>query len=159
MRADTGRSFPAAFLSRRSRACAGRRSCRAARLAQGRRGLPARDRGLLPTRSPSCAARSPSTRQPAHDGPGPGRHRRSPRDPGPIAGKRFGLITNPSGVTSEGVPTWKALFEMADAKLVRLFGPEHGVDGGAIYMEAVGNASIRRRTSRPSRSTGRRGNP
>src|SRR5207245_7710173 len=61
-------------------------------------------------------------------------------DPGPIAGKRFGLITNPSGVTSKGVPTWKALFGMADAKLARLFGPEHGVDGGAIYMEAVGNA-------------------
>ena len=61
-------------------------------------------------------------------------------DPTPIAGKRFGLITNPSGVTSEGVPTWKALFETADAKLVRLFGPEHGVDGGAIYMESVGNA-------------------
>jgi molybdopterin-guanine dinucleotide biosynthesis protein MobB len=29
---------------------------------------------------------------------------------------------------------------MAGAKLLRLFGPEHGVDGGAIYMEAVGNA-------------------
>lgn len=38
------------------------------------------------------------------------------------------------------MPAWKALFEMRDAKLVRLFGPEHGVDGGAIYMEAVGNA-------------------
>ena len=61
-------------------------------------------------------------------------------DPRPIAGRRFGLITNPSGVTSDGVPAWKALFEMGDAKLVRLFGPEHGVDGGAIYMEAVGNA-------------------
>jgi molybdopterin-guanine dinucleotide biosynthesis protein MobB len=38
------------------------------------------------------------------------------------------------------VPSWKALFEISDAKLVRLFGPEHGVDGGAVYMEAVGNA-------------------
>ena len=61
-------------------------------------------------------------------------------DPSPIAGKRIGLITNPTGVTSAGVPTWRALFESRDAKLVRLFGPEHGVDGGAIYMEAVGNA-------------------
>ncbi len=61
-------------------------------------------------------------------------------DPAPVAGKRFGLITNPSGVTSAGVPAWKALFEMREGKLVRLFGPEHGVDGGAIYMEAVGNA-------------------
>ena len=61
-------------------------------------------------------------------------------DPTPIAGKRIGLITNPSGVTSEGVPSWKALFELTDTKLARLFGPEHGVDGGAIYMEAVGDA-------------------
>lgn len=61
-------------------------------------------------------------------------------DPSPIGGKRIGLITNPSGVTSEGVPSWKALFESSDAKLARLFGPEHGVDGGAIYMEAVGDA-------------------
>ncbi|HKA35252.1 MAG TPA: molybdopterin-guanine dinucleotide biosynthesis protein B [Thermoanaerobaculia bacterium] len=61
-------------------------------------------------------------------------------DPSPIAGRRIGLITNPSGVTSGGVPTWKALFESGAGKLFRLFGPEHGVDGGAIYMEAVGNA-------------------
>ena len=61
-------------------------------------------------------------------------------DPSPIAGKRFGLITNPSGVTSEGVPTWKALFESRTGSSSRLFGPEHGVDGGAIYMEAVGDA-------------------
>jgi molybdopterin-guanine dinucleotide biosynthesis protein MobB len=61
-------------------------------------------------------------------------------DPSPIAGRRIGLITNPSGVTSGGVPTWKALFDSGAANLLRLFGPEHGVDGGAIYMEAVGNA-------------------
>ncbi|HEY6148460.1 MAG TPA: DUF1343 domain-containing protein, partial [Thermoanaerobaculia bacterium] len=64
-------------------------------------------------------------------------------DPSPIAGLRIGLITNPSGVTSAGVPSWKALFEAPEAKLVRLFGPEHGVDGGAIYMEAVGGATHR----------------
>lgn len=62
-------------------------------------------------------------------------------DPSPIAGKRVGLITNPSGVTARGVPTWKALFESREVKLARLFGPEHGVDGGAIYMEAVGNCA------------------
>ena len=61
-------------------------------------------------------------------------------DPAAIAGTRFGLITNPSGVTSGGVPSWKALGGVPGAKLARLFGPEHGVDGGAIYMEAVGNA-------------------
>jgi molybdopterin-guanine dinucleotide biosynthesis protein MobB len=61
-------------------------------------------------------------------------------DPFPIAGKRVGLITNPAGVTSRGVPTWKALFDLPETRIVRLFGPEHGVDGGAIYMEAVGDA-------------------
>jgi molybdopterin-guanine dinucleotide biosynthesis protein MobB len=59
-------------------------------------------------------------------------------DPSPVAGRRFGLITNPSGVTSTGVPSWRALQGLTNGQLVRLFGPEHGVDGGAIYMEAVG---------------------
>ncbi|MEP6769805.1 MAG: molybdopterin-guanine dinucleotide biosynthesis protein B [Acidobacteriota bacterium] len=58
-------------------------------------------------------------------------------NPTPISGRRIGLITNPSGVTSAGVPSWKALFDSPDARLTKLFGPEHGVDGGAIYMEAV----------------------
>jgi molybdopterin-guanine dinucleotide biosynthesis protein MobB len=61
--------------------------------------------------------------------------------PWPVAGKRVGLITNGSGVTSGGVPTWKALRGAANVRLVRLFGPEHGLVGGAVYMEAVG-ASI-----------------
>ena len=61
-------------------------------------------------------------------------------DPSPIAGRRVGLLTNPSGVTSRGVPTWRALHALPDARLVRLFSPEHGVDGGAIYMEAVADA-------------------
>jgi molybdopterin-guanine dinucleotide biosynthesis protein MobB len=69
-------------------------------------------------------------------------------DPSPVAGRSIGLLTNPSGVTSRGVPTWKALFESADARLVRLFAPEHGVDGGAIYMEAVGDA-VHPRTGLP----------
>jgi molybdopterin-guanine dinucleotide biosynthesis protein MobB len=61
-------------------------------------------------------------------------------DSAPVAGRCFGLITNPSGVTSEGVPSWKALAGLRAGRLARLFGPEHGVDGGAIYMESVGNA-------------------
>jgi len=61
-------------------------------------------------------------------------------EPARVAGLRLGLVTNPSGVTAAGVPTWRALSRLADSKLVRLFGPEHGVDGGAIYMEAVGDA-------------------
>ncbi len=57
--------------------------------------------------------------------------------PWPVAGKRIGLITNVSGVTSEGLPSWKALRAASNARLVRLFGPEHGLEGGAVYMEAV----------------------
>jgi uncharacterized protein YbbC (DUF1343 family) len=57
------------------------------------------------------------------------------QDPSPIAGKRVGLITNHAGLTAAGVPSWKALFDLPDVRLVRLFGPEHGVDGGAEYME------------------------
>jgi molybdopterin-guanine dinucleotide biosynthesis protein MobB len=62
-------------------------------------------------------------------------------DLSPVAGRRIGLITNPSGVTSRGIATWKALFDSGDVRLARLFGPEHGVDGGAVYMEAVGDAT------------------
>ena len=64
-------------------------------------------------------------------------------DPSAIAGLRVGLVTNPSGVTSAGVPTWQALSDARGVRLARLFGPEHGVDGGAIYMEAVGGATHR----------------
>jgi len=62
-------------------------------------------------------------------------------NPWPVAGRRIGLITNPSGATSSGMPTWKALKASPNARLVRLFGPEHGVDGEAVYMEAVGTAT------------------
>jgi molybdopterin-guanine dinucleotide biosynthesis protein MobB len=58
----------------------------------------------------------------------------------PVAGRRIGLITNTSGVTAAGVPTWKALRATPNVRLVRLFGPEHGLEGGAVYMEAVSSA-------------------
>jgi molybdopterin-guanine dinucleotide biosynthesis protein MobB len=61
-------------------------------------------------------------------------------DPSPVAGLRVGLITNPSGVTGAGIPTWRALFRARGIRLERLFGPEHGVDGGAVYMESVEDA-------------------
>ena len=70
------------------------------------------------------------------------------QDPSPIAGKRVGLITNHAGLTAAGVPSWKALFDLPDVRLVRLFGPEHGVDGGAEYMEGV-SGSIHRETGLP----------
>lgn len=69
-------------------------------------------------------------------------------DPSPIAGKRIGLITNHAAVTAGGVPSWKALAELRDTKLTRLFGPEHGIDGGAVYMEGV-SSSIHRESGLP----------
>lgn len=69
-------------------------------------------------------------------------------DPSPVEGRRIGLVTNPSGMTADGIPSWKALFELAGARLARLFGPEHGVDGGAVYMEDVAS-SIHRETGLP----------
>ncbi|HEY3202889.1 MAG TPA: molybdopterin-guanine dinucleotide biosynthesis protein B [Thermoanaerobaculia bacterium] len=58
--------------------------------------------------------------------------------PWPVAGRRIGLITNPSGVTSSGVPSWKALKSVPNVRVVRLFGPEHGLEGASSYMESVG---------------------
>jgi len=44
-----------------------------------------------------------------------------------LKGKRIGLITNPTGMTSAGISTVDALFQVA--QLTALFGPEHGVRG------------------------------
>ena len=43
--------------------------------------------------------------------------------------KRVGLVTNPSGVDGNGVPTWKRFREASAVNLVALYGPEHGVFG------------------------------
>ena len=43
--------------------------------------------------------------------------------------KRVGLVTNPSGVDGQGVPTWKRFREASIVNLVALYGPEHGVFG------------------------------
>lgn len=69
-------------------------------------------------------------------------------DPSPIAGKRVGLIANPASVTADGVPSWKALSDLREGLLTRLFGPEHGVDGGAVYMEGVA-PSVHRESGLP----------
>ena len=46
-----------------------------------------------------------------------------------IAGKRVGLITNATGMTSDLKSTIDALNEIPAVKLTALFGPEHGVRG------------------------------
>lgn len=54
-----------------------------------------------------------------------------------IAGKRVGLITNPTGVTSDFRSTIDVLHEASNVQLVRLFGPEHGVRGEVPAGEHV----------------------
>ena len=44
-----------------------------------------------------------------------------------LRGKRVGLVTNPSGVDGQGVPTWKRFREAKEVNLVALYGPEHRV--------------------------------
>src|ERR1043165_6610183 len=46
-----------------------------------------------------------------------------------LAGKRVGLITNPSGVNGNLESTIDVLRAAPGVKLVALFGPEHGVYG------------------------------
>jgi len=50
-------------------------------------------------------------------------------DYAPLRGKRIGLITNQTGVNSEGVKTRLLLAHAPGVKLVALFTPEHGLDG------------------------------
>ena len=47
----------------------------------------------------------------------------------PLQGKRVGLVTNQTGVNSEGVKTRVILAHAPGVKLVALFTPEHGLDG------------------------------
>ncbi len=54
-----------------------------------------------------------------------------------LAGKRIGLITNPSGVNHRLETTIDVLRKAAGVKLVTLFGPEHGVYGDVPAGEKV----------------------
>lgn len=77
-----------------------------------------------------------------------------------IRGRRIGLITNPTGLTSGHESTIDALFRTPGVTLAALFGPEHGVRGAADAGESVDNAvdavtgvpvySLYGRTQKPS---------
>lgn len=54
-----------------------------------------------------------------------------------VAGKRVGLITNPSGVDGNLVPTVDRLARDPRLSLVRLFGPEHGIRGEVPAGETI----------------------
>ena len=55
--------------------------------------------------------------------------------------KRIGLITNQTGVTSKGIPTWKALLSKGYT-LTALFGPEHGFRGEAQDAVSIEDSSF-----------------
>ncbi len=58
-----------------------------------------------------------------------------------LAGKRVGLVTNPSGVNGRLVPTADVLANDKRWKLVHLFGPEHGIRGDVAAGETVADAT------------------
>ena len=60
---------------------------------------------------------------------------------GPDKTKRTGLITNQTGITSTGTPSWKALIE-AGFNLTALFGPEHGFTGSSQDAVPVKDSSL-----------------
>ncbi|MDI6782639.1 MAG: DUF1343 domain-containing protein [bacterium] len=54
-----------------------------------------------------------------------------------LKGKRVGLLTNPSGVNRQLIPTLDILASQTTFKLVALFGPEHGIRGDIFAGEEV----------------------
>jgi uncharacterized protein YbbC (DUF1343 family) len=58
-----------------------------------------------------------------------------------LDGKRVGLITNPTGVTSDLTSTIDALDALKNVKLVALFGPEHGVRGDVFPGEKIAHST------------------
>lgn len=57
-----------------------------------------------------------------------------------IRGRRVGLITNQTGVTSTLVPTAEILRRMPEVRLTALFGPEHGIAGSFEAGDEVTDA-------------------
>jgi uncharacterized protein YbbC (DUF1343 family) len=63
-------------------------------------------------------------------------------DPKPILGKRIGLVTHPSAVTSDLRHAVEVLGGDSRWKLTALFGPEHGIWGAAQDMAHVGDERL-----------------
>ena len=57
-----------------------------------------------------------------------------------LQGKRVGLVTNPSGADSKGRSAINVLSHGTGFKLVKLFGPEHGIDGKTEAGHEVSNS-------------------
>lgn len=65
-----------------------------------------------------------------------------------IKGKRIGLVTNESGVLSNGTPLIDSLVHIEGVKVTALFGPEHGIRGSAPAGEKV-ESSVDAKTGIP----------
>ncbi len=65
-----------------------------------------------------------------------------------IAGKKIGLLTHPAGVNRRGESTIDVLRRAPNAKLVALFGPEHGIYGTDKAGDTVPD-TVDRRTGLP----------
>jgi uncharacterized protein YbbC (DUF1343 family) len=60
-----------------------------------------------------------------------------------LAGRRVGLITNQTGLSRRGVSNVKLLVDAANVKLVKLFSPEHGIEG-KLDQAAIDDARDRK---------------
>jgi uncharacterized protein YbbC (DUF1343 family) len=61
-----------------------------------------------------------------------------------LQGKRVGLVTNPSGADSKGRSAIDVLYHGSGYHLVKLFGPEHGIDGQTGAGDPVSNSRDRK---------------
>jgi uncharacterized protein YbbC (DUF1343 family) len=57
-----------------------------------------------------------------------------------LQGKRVGLVTNPSGADSKGRSAIDVLYHGTGFKLVKLFAPEHGIDGKVLAGHEYSNS-------------------
>ncbi len=57
-----------------------------------------------------------------------------------LRGKRVGLVTNPTGVTSDLRPTLDVLYRAPGVRLVAIYGPEHGARGDVPAGDKVDDA-------------------
>jgi len=58
----------------------------------------------------------------------------------PLQGRRVGLVTNPTGVTSDLRPTLDVLYRAPGVQLVAIFGPEHGARGDVPAGDKIADA-------------------
>jgi uncharacterized protein YbbC (DUF1343 family) len=61
-------------------------------------------------------------------------------NPGPLRGRRVGLVANPTAVTRDLVHAALALRDQRSFELVALFGPEHGIWANAQDLVEVGDS-------------------